>query len=193
MTSTSQKNSQIPLRDILSGSDVVWIRSVSLLVLLLHLFRLQYAILTHAVKVVQNMPVRLLKLGGRSQTAPYGFPQAHHLQRGWSQTARCGRPQAHHHHHHIPRRLSWSYFTLLYSHEESNESIRRTPSRNAFRPPLRTSQVGEPGYFFLYGAPCRSNTPKFGCLKHFSIVFSLSFFFGLTKNPLNRLNQKGHD
>ena len=62
MTSTSQQTSQIPFRDILSGSDVVWIRSVSFLVLLLHLSRLQNAILTHAAKVVQNVPVKLLKL-----------------------------------------------------------------------------------------------------------------------------------
>ena len=62
MTSTTKQTSQIPFRDILSGSDEVWIRFVSLLVLLLHLSRLQNAILTHAVKAVQNMPFRLLQL-----------------------------------------------------------------------------------------------------------------------------------
>ena len=62
MTSTFQQTSQIPFRDILSGSDVVWIRSVSLLVFLLNLSRLQNAILTHEAKAVQNLPVQLLKL-----------------------------------------------------------------------------------------------------------------------------------
>ena len=62
MTSTAQQTSQIPFRDILSGSDVVWIRSVSLLVLLLHVSRLENAILTHAAKAVQKNPFRLLQL-----------------------------------------------------------------------------------------------------------------------------------
>ena len=41
---------------------MVWIRSVSLLVLLLRVSRLENATLTHAAKAVQNMPIRLLRL-----------------------------------------------------------------------------------------------------------------------------------
>ena len=59
-----------------------------------------------------------------------------------------------------------------YDHEKSNESIRRTPSRNAFRPPPRTCQVGESGSFVLVG-PHADRKP--------SLKFMVFFFSGLPK------------